>query len=150
MSTKTAKPRVRRNDAKDAPEFKAFHRYCKGSAQKAGLVMDQIRGLPISDALDLLQFSNRRAAFMIRKVLSSAVANANNAIEEELVRDALGVVIAPQPDVDVEDLYVHEAKADEGPRQKRWRPRARGSAFPYRKYTCHLTIKLRPVSGANK
>lgn len=150
MSTKTSKPRVRRNDAKDAPEFRASHKYAKGSPQKARLVMDQIRGLPISDALDLLQFSNRRAAFMIRKVLSSAVANANNAIEEELVRDAQGVVIAPQPDVDVEDLYVHEATATDGPRQKRWRPRARGSAYPYHKYTCHLSIKLRPISGANK
>lgn len=150
MSTKTSKPRVRLNVAADAPEFRASHRYAKGSPQKARLVMDQIRGLPISDALDLLQFSNRRAAFMIRKVLSSAVANANNAIEEELVRDAQGVVIAPQPDVDVEDLYVHEATATDGPRQKRWSPRARGSAYPIQKYSCHLTIKLRPISGANK
>lgn len=149
MSIKTSKPRVKRNEAKDAPEFRAIHKYAKGSPQKARLVMDQIRGLPISAALDLLQFSNRRAAFQIRKVLSSAVANANNAIEEELIRDSQGVVIQPQPDVDVEDLYVHEALATDGPRQKRWRPRARGSAYPYRKYTCHLTIKLRPRVGAN-
>jgi large subunit ribosomal protein L22 len=147
MTTKSAKPRVKRNEAKDAPEFKALHKYAKGSPQKARLIMDQIRGLPISDALDLLQFSNRRAAFQIRKVLSSAVANANHALEEELIRDSRGVVIAPQPDVDIEDLYVHEAQATDGPRQKRWRPRARGSAYPYRKYTCHLSIKLRPLAG---
>ena len=150
MTAKSAKPRVKRNEAKDAAEFKAYHRYAKGSPQKARLVMDQIRGLPISDALDLLQYSNRRAAFQIRKVLSSAVANANHALEEDLIRDSQGVVIQPQPDVDVEDLYVHEATATDGPRQKRWRPRARGAAYPYRKYTCHLTVRLRPLKGAGK
>ena len=68
MVAKSAKPRVKRNESKTAAEFKAFHQYAKGSPQKARLVMDQIRGLPISDALDLLQYSNRRAAFQIRKV----------------------------------------------------------------------------------
>jgi large subunit ribosomal protein L22 len=50
----------------------------------------------------------------------------------------------PQPDVDVDDLYVHDARIDDGPRLKRWKPRARGQAHPYKKYYAHITIKLRP------
>ncbi|HBP23284.1 MAG TPA: 50S ribosomal protein L22 [Planctomycetes bacterium] len=148
MTIKTIVPRVRvRNTAKDAPEFRASHKYAKGSPQKARLIMDQIRGLEVSAALSLLQHSTRRAARQIEKVLKSAISNADYAIENELVRDSQGVVIEPQPNTDVEDLYIHECTATDGPRLKRWRPRARGSAFPYRKYTCHLSIKLRPMPG---
>jgi large subunit ribosomal protein L22 len=145
MSSPTSVPRVRRrNTSPTAPEFRAVHRYAKGSPQKARLVMDQIRGLPVSDALMVLKYSTRRAAFMIEKLLKSVISNADQAIENELVRDGDGMVIEPQPNVDIEELYVHECTATDGPRLKRWRPRARGSAFPYRKYTCHLTIRLRP------
>jgi large subunit ribosomal protein L22 len=86
----------------------------------------------------------QRGAALVDKVLKSAIANADQAIENEGVRDPDGVVIQPQPEVDVDDLYVHDAIANEAPRQKRWRPRARGSAYPYRKYYAHLIIRLRP------
>ncbi|MGE0707213.1 MAG: 50S ribosomal protein L22 [Planctomycetota bacterium] len=131
-----------------AAEFRASHRYARGSVQKARRVMDLIRGLPASDALEVLKFSNLRASSHVEKLLKSAVSNADHAIENELVRDSHGVVIEPQPNVDVEELYIHECLADEGPQHKRWRPRARGSAYPYRKYTCHLAIKLRQIPGS--
>ena len=139
--------RVKRNTAEDAPEFKAFHRHAKISPHKARLVMDQIRGLPVSEALDQLRFQTRRGAALIDKVLKSAIANADHAIENELIRDADGDVLDPQPDVDVDDLYIHDARIDEGSRLKRWRPRARGAAYPYRKFYAHISIKLRPVPG---
>ncbi len=142
MATRT-KPK--RNIAADAPEFKAFHRNARISPQKARLVMDQIRGLPVSAALDQLTNMTQRAAAMTNKLLKSAIANADQAIDQELIRDGQGVVIEPQPDVDIDDLYVHEARADEGPRLKRWRPRARGAAYPYRRPFAHLTIRLRPL-----
>lgn len=137
--------KLRRNDAKDAPEFKAFHRHAKMSPQKGRLVADQIRGLPVSAALDQLRHMEQKGAFLVDKVLKSAIANADKAIEEELVRSSAGEVLEPQPDVDVDDLYVHEIRIDEGPRLKRWRPRARGSAYPYRKYYSHISIRLRPL-----
>jgi len=144
MATRT---KTKRNVAADAPEFRAFHRFAKISPRKARLVMDQIRGLPVNEALDQLRVMKQRGAFMIDKVLKSAIANADRAIEEEAVRTRDGEVLEPQPDVDVDDLYVHEALSDDGPRLKRWRPRARGAAYPYRKYYAHLTIRLRPAPG---
>ena len=139
------KTKIKRNNAVEAPEFRASHRFAKMSPQKARLVMDMIRGLPVSEALDQLRFSPKRSAFLIDKVLKSAIANADQAIDGETIRDTKRQLLEPQPDLDVDDLYVHEARADEGPRQKRWRPRARGSAYPYRKFFSHLTIHLRPM-----
>jgi large subunit ribosomal protein L22 len=139
-----AKTKLKRNDAVEAPEFRASHRFAKISPQKARLVMDMIRGMPVSEALDQLRFSTKRAAFLIDKVLKSAIANADQAIDNEAIRNTQRALLEPQPDLDVDDLYVHEARADDGPRHKRWRPRARGSAYPYRKYFAHLTIHLRP------
>ena len=109
--------------------------------------MDTIRGLPVSAALDQLRNMKQKGAFLTDKLLKSAIANADQDIENELIRDASGEILDPQPDIDVDDLYVHEAVAGDGPRHKRWRPRARGSAYPYRKYYCHLTIRLRPLPG---
>jgi len=146
MATAT-KNRPKRNTAADAPEFRALHRHARTSPRKARLVMELIAGLPVSQALDMLRNMNQKAAAQIDKLLKSAIANADRAIEDELVRTPDGEVLEPQPDVDVDDLYVHEAKVDEGPRLKRWRPRARGSAYPYRKYYAHLTIRLRPLPG---
>ena len=143
-----ARNRVKRNEAADAAEFRAFHRFAKIGTTKARMVMDQIRGLPVSKALDQLKFMPQRGAFLIDKVLKSAIANADQAIEHELIRDADGEVLDPQPEVDVDDLYVHDARADRGPLVKRWMPRARGAAYPYRKYFSHLTIRLRPKPPA--
>lgn len=137
-------PEKKRNNLESAAEFKAFHRYAKISPRKVRLVMDRIRNLPVSEALDQLKHMRQRGAYLVDKVLKSAIANADRAIEDENVRDPSGNVLEPQPAVDVDDLYVHDAHADEGPRLKRWRPRARGAAYPYRKFYAHLTIRLRP------
>ncbi len=138
---------LKRNVSPDAPEFRASHRYASISPQKARLVLDCIRGLPVSHALDQLRHMPQRAAAMADKLLKSAIANADQAIEEELIRDGSGAVIEEQPEVDIDDLYVHEVKADDGPRLKRWRPRARGSAYPYKRRYSHLSIRLRPLPG---
>jgi large subunit ribosomal protein L22 len=137
-------PEKKRNNEANAAEFKAFHNHCKISPRKVRLVMDRIRNLPVSEALDQLKHMRQRGAYLVDKVLKSAIANADHAIEAENIRDENGVVLDPQPSVDVDDLYVHDALANEGPRLKRWRPRARGAAYPYRKYYAHLVIRLRP------
>jgi len=123
-------PEKKRNNALDAAEFKAYHNHCKISPRKVRLVMDRIRNLPVSEALDQLKHMRQRGAFLVDKVLKSAIANADQAIENEAIRDHGGNVIAPQPSVDVDDLYIHDAFADEGTRLKRWRPRARGRRTP--------------------
>lgn len=137
-------PLKRRNHADNSPHFRAIHRHAKISPRKVRLVMDVIRNLPVSAALEQLKVMKQRGAVLVDKVLKSAIANADRAISDENVRDAHGVVIDPQPDVDIDDLYVHDAFAGEGPRLSRWKPRARGAAYPYRKFYSHLVIGLRP------
>ena len=83
-----------------------------------------IRGRDVQDALNILKFLPHRAAGMISKVLTSAVANANEA------------------EADVERLYVQEARVDEGPTIKRWRPKDRGRAFMIRKRTSHIVVAV--------
>jgi len=148
--TKSIKNRPKRNNAPQAPEFRAMHSHARISPQKARLICEQVHGLPVSVALDQLRHMTQKGAALYDKVLKSAIANADRAIEDALVRDASGNVLDPQPEVDVDDLYVHEAKADDGPRLKRWRPRARGSAYPYRRKYAHLTIRLRPLPGTGE
>jgi len=102
---------------------KAQARHVRQSPFKVRRVLDLIRGLPVEDARTTLQFTNRRAAEVISKVLESAVANAehNNAL-------------------DVDQLYVVEAYAGEGPTLKRFRPRARGRAGRIDKRTSHIVV----------
>lgn len=95
------------------------------SAQKARLVADQVRGRPVEEALDLLAFSPKKAARIIRKVLESAIANAEH-------NDGL----------DVDELKVSTVMVDEGPVMKRIRPRAKGRADRIIKRSCHITIKV--------
>jgi large subunit ribosomal protein L22 len=102
---------------------RATHRFCRMSASKARVVLDLIRELDLDKAREELQFCDRGAATEINKVLSSAVANAQN--NENLQAD---------------ELYVAECWADEGPTLKRWRPRARGRATRINKRTCHITV----------
>ena len=83
-------------------EVKAIHRYARSSAQRTRLVADQVRGLPVQKALDLLQFSPRKAAAIIRKVLLSAIANAEH-----------------NQSLDIDDLVVAKIMVDEGPSLKR-------------------------------
>jgi large subunit ribosomal protein L22 len=99
-------------------------RFVRVPARKAHLVLDQIRGKPVGEALAILAFTPRAAARLIEKVLRSAVANAEH---NHQVRD-------------LDDLRVVHAVADGGPSMKRVQPRAMGRAFFIRHRTSHLTI----------
>ena len=107
----------------ERPGTRAQVRYLRVSAYKAREVLDLIRGLHVDDADGVLEFTDRAVATDIRKVLASAVANAEK-----------------NDEIDPNELYVSACYADEGPTLKRWRPRARGRATRIRKRTCHITI----------
>ena len=102
---------------------RAHARYIRMSPYKVRQVLGLIRGLPVQEVDQLLSFTNRAAAEPVRKVLRSAVANAEH-------NHAL----------DADELIVAEAYADEGPTLRRWRPRARGRATRIRKRTSHITV----------
>jgi len=102
---------------------KASAKYMRFSASKARTVLDLIRNLPVKSADEVLQFTDRDAATVIRKVLASAVANAQHNDEQ-----------------DPEELYVIACYADEGPTLKRFKPRAKGRAGRINKRTCHITV----------
>lgn len=104
-------------------EVKAAHRNARSSAQKARLVADQVRGMPVDKALNLLKFSPRKAAKLIYKVLFSAVSNAEN-----------------NHSLDVDRLVVSRIMVDEGPSLKRIMPRAKGRADRIVKRTSHITV----------
>ncbi|MFQ5653121.1 MAG: 50S ribosomal protein L22 [Planctomycetota bacterium] len=108
-----------------AKEYRATHRFARISPRKARYVMDLVRSRPVEHALETLRYTRRRAAPMIAKVVRSALANA---IQEGGAQ--------------AEELTVVRAFVDEGPTWKRWRPRARGMAFPILKRTSHLSIIL--------
>jgi large subunit ribosomal protein L22 len=105
----------------------ATAKYIRTSSQKAGLVLDLIRGKDINRALSALQFSKKGVAREIAKVLRSAVANAQQ-------QDGFGG--------DVERLFISKAHADNGPSMKRVRPAPMGRAFRIVKRTTHLTIEV--------
>lgn len=109
----------------ERPGTRASVRYIRSSAYKAREVLDLIRGRSYGEAAEILDFSERSVSEPIKKVLDSAVANAEH-------NDSL----------DAEELYVSACYADEGPTLKRWRPRARGRATRIRKRTCHITVIL--------
>jgi large subunit ribosomal protein L22 len=111
-------------------EFRAKARGVRMSARKARLVADAVRGKAAEEAMVALSFVNKRAAPVLRKLIESAVANA----EEYANREGI--------DVDPDQLVVAEVMVDEGPRMKRWRPRSRGMANPYTRYTCHMRVML--------
>ncbi len=115
-----------------AIEAHATARYIRTSAQKAGLVLDQIRGRDVNHALATLKFSTKGVARDIEKVLRSAIANAQN-------KDGFGG--------DVDRLFVSACYANQGPSQKRIRPAPMGRAFRVVKRTSHLTVLVaeRPV-----
>jgi large subunit ribosomal protein L22 len=108
-------------------------RFVRVSARKARLVLDQIRGKPVAEALATLEYTPRAAARLVEKVLRSAVANAEHNYQ---VRD-------------LDDLRVIQAYADGGPVLKRVQPRAMGRAFSIKHRTSHLTISVSDeVNGA--
>ena len=121
-------------------EAKATARYVRTSAQKAGLVLDLIRGKDVNRALATLKFTRKSVADDVAKVLRSAIANAQ-------LKDGFGG--------DVDRLFVSACFANQGPTQKRVRPAPMGRAFRVLKRTAHLTVqvaerpeKVVPVSGA--
>jgi len=95
------------------------------SAQKARLVADQVRGKSVEEALSVLDFSNKKAAHIVKKVLNSAIANAEN-----------------NEGADVDELKVSSVFVDEGMTMKRIQPRAKGRADRIFKRSCHITIKV--------
>jgi len=100
------------------------------SAQKARLVADQVRGKPVGEALSLLEFSPKKAAHIVKKVLDSAIANAEN-----------------NEGADVDELKVSGIYVDEGMSMKRLRPRAKGRADRILKRSCHITVKVADGEG---
>lgn len=106
-------------------EVKSTYKYARISPKKARDVARAIQGMPVSEALDVLAYTPRKAAQLLSKTLKSAVANAENNFE-----------------LDAEELTVKEATVGSGPTFKRFKPRARGSAGAIRKRTSHLYIIL--------
>ena len=106
-------------------EVAARLRGARISAQKARLVADQVRGLKVEDALNVLTFSSKKAAVIVKKVLESAIANAEN-----------------NEGADVDELKVSTIFVDEGMTLKRIKPRAKGRADRIMKRTCHITVKV--------
>ena len=112
---------------KELCHWQASYRYAPMSASKVRLVTQLISGRPVQDAIDILKFTNKRAASMVTKVLQSAVANAD------------------EQEADVERLYVSEARVDGAGRRigtKTWIPKDRGRAHPIRKEASHIHVTV--------
>jgi len=106
-------------------EARAVGKYLRVSAQKTRLVADMVRGKKVDEALILLRFTPKKSGRLITKVLRSAMANAENA-----------------KSFDLEKLYIKIIKIDQGPRLKRFRPRAMGRATRIIKPSSHITVVL--------
>lgn len=104
-------------------EARAVLREARLSAQKARLVADQIRGLTVENALNVLNFSTKKAARMIQKLLESAIANAEH-----------------NEGLDIDELSIARIFVDEGSRLKRFSPRAKGRSNRITKQSCHITV----------
>ena len=116
-------------------EARAIQRTARQSPYKMRLVIDQVRGLSVNDALALLKFSKKHAAKQIEKTLRSAVANAEQA--SRTTNEAL----------DVDDLYITRAIVNEGVKLKRFTPAAMGRATPMHKRTSHIEIIVGQKAG---
>ena len=101
----------------------AKHRFARISPQKARLIADQVRGKDVESALEILTFSNKKAADLVKKVLESAIANAEH-----------------NEGADIDDLNVSKIFVDEGPTMKRIMPRAKGRADRILKRSSHITV----------
>ncbi|MEM9368452.1 MAG: 50S ribosomal protein L22 [Planctomycetota bacterium] len=116
-------------------DFTAFHKNARISAQKVRLVAKLIRGMYADEALDLLKFQPQRGARMLEKVVKSAVGNAQDPDQNEGRSHR------------IEELVVTEVRIDGGPMMKRYRPRARGMAFPIKKRSSHIRVALTHVDN---
>ena len=112
----------------ETPVVRASAKYVRVAPRKVRLVADQVRGMSVPEAQDLLNFSPRSAALDIRKLIDSAAANAEN--NHDLVAD---------------EMEISEIRVDQGPTLKRWRPRARGRATRIEKKTSHISVALTPT-----
>jgi large subunit ribosomal protein L22 len=111
-------------------EFRAQTRFVRVSPQKARLVLELIKGKRVEDALNTLMFTKKRVAAKVEKLLRSAVQNVNYLSAEKNI------------DVDIDQLYVKHAVANDGPRMKRIRPAPMGRAFRYVRRIAHIEIAL--------
>ncbi len=114
-------------------EAKAILRFTRLSAQKGRLVADQIRGLPVARALEVLEYSKRRAAKPLRKVLESAIANAEH-----------------NQGADIDELRVATVMVDNGPQLKRFHARAKGRGVRVVKRTSHITVVVSDKKAGRK
>jgi large subunit ribosomal protein L22 len=106
-------------------EVKASLRYARVGSQKARLVADVVRGKNVSDAIKTLTYMNKKTALLLKKLIESAVANAEH-----------------KKTVDTDNLYIKTVYVDQGPSLKRFRPRAQGRASGVRKKTSHINVVL--------
>lgn len=104
---------------------KATLKYCRMAPRKLRVLADMVRGRPVEEAVNLLTFTNRAAAPVLRKLILSAVANAEN-----------------DGNVNTAELKIRRIMVDQGPTLKRWKPRAQGRAFRINKKTSHITVAL--------
>jgi large subunit ribosomal protein L22 len=109
-------------------EVSAKLKFVRLSPQKARLVADQIRGLPVERAVELLTFSDKKAAGVIKKVLESAIANAEH-----------------NEGADIDELHVQNVLVDQGPTYKRFKARARGRVNHIMKRTSHITLTVSDI-----
>ncbi len=107
--------------------------YLRIAPRKVRLVADSIRGKEIEEAKEILKFTLKKGADPLLKLLSSGIANAQNNFQ-----------------ADPNNLYISKILVDEGPKYKRWRPRARGQAYPIQKKTSHITIFLAEIEKGKK
>jgi large subunit ribosomal protein L22 len=121
-------------------EFRAEAKFQRTSPQKAKLVLDTIKGMRVEQALNTVHFSTKRMGPIVEKVLRSAIQNATYVSQEQGL------------DIDVDNLYVRTAVANEGPRMKRIRPAPMGRAFRYQRRLAHIIVtvaeKKSPTSSA--
>lgn len=111
-------------------EFRAEARFQRVSPQKARLVLELIKGQGVEEALHTMAFTKKAVAPLVEKVLRSAIQNANYLSQEQGL------------DVDVDNLYVKQAVANEGPRMKRIRPAPMGRAYRYQRRLSHIVISI--------
>src|SRR5664280_3134288 len=116
--------------AEKVREFRAEAKFQRSSPQKAKLVLDTIKGMRVEQALNTAHFSTKRLGLIVEKVLRSAIQNATYVSQEQGL------------DIDVDNLYVRTAVANEGPRMKRIRPAPMGRAFRYQRRLAHIIVTV--------
>jgi large subunit ribosomal protein L22 len=116
--------------AEKVREFRAEAKFQRSSPQKTKLVLDTIKGMRVEQALNTVHFSTKRMGPVVEKVLRSAIQNATYASQEQGL------------DIDVDNLYVRTAVANDGPRMKRIRPAPMGRAFRYQRRLTHIIVTV--------